>query len=122
MKQMDKKQKLNYIQEVVKSGKLNKKNEYGKSIAHIAMEEGEETLALEILKREDFDLSSIYRIGNNQYNLLYLAAQYACPTVVDYLLNSPNFSPLYKFWHLTIRRSNSRVAPPRVPNCFRRRV
>lgn len=91
--QMNKEHVLKYIQEVIKSGEINKKTEYDQNIVHLAMKYGEEELALEILRRGDFDLSVMDFGEDNGYNLLFLASRYACEEVVDFLLESTLFRP-----------------------------
>ena len=54
---------------------------------------GNEELALSILKNPEFDLSIKYVLNKKKYNLLYLAAEYSCEEVVDYLLGCKEFLP-----------------------------
>lgn len=90
---MEKEEGLNYIKKVIQRGDINCKDEYGYSIAHVAMKIGDEELALSILKNPEFDLSIKYVLNKKKYNLLYLAAEYACEEVVDYLLGCKEFLP-----------------------------
>ena len=90
---MEKEEGLNYIKKVIQRGDINCKDEYGYSIAHVAMKIGDEELALSILKNPEFDLSIEYVLNKKKYNLLYLAAEYACEEVVDYLLGCKEFLP-----------------------------
>lgn len=57
------------------------------------MEIRDEELALSILKNPEFDLSIKYVLNKKEYNLLYLAAEYSCEEVVDYLLGCKEFLP-----------------------------
>lgn len=90
---MEKEEGLNYIKKVIQRGDINCKDEYGYSIAHVAMEIRDEELALSILKNPEFDLSIKYVLNKKEYNLLYLAAEYSCEEVVDYLLGCKEFLP-----------------------------
>ena len=90
---MKKEDGLAYIKKVIQRGDINCKDEYGYSIAHVAMKIGDEELALSILKNPEFDLSIEYVLNKKKYNLLYLAAEYACEEVVDYLLGCKEFLP-----------------------------
>lgn len=100
---MKKEDGLAYIKKVIQRGDINCKDKYGYSIAHVAMEIRNEELALSILKNPEFDLSIKYVLNKKKYNLLYLAAEYSCEEVVDYLLGCKEFllyinegeSPLY---------------------------
>ena len=90
---MKKEDGLAYIKKVIQRGDINCKDKYGYSIAHVAMNIGNEELALSILKNPEFDLSIKYVLNKKKYNLLYLAAEYACEEVVDYLLGCKEFLP-----------------------------
>ena len=90
---MKKEDGLAYIKKVIQRGDINCKDKYGYSIAHVAMNIGNEELALSILKNPEFDLSIKYVLNKKKYNLLYLAAEYACEEVVDYLLGCKVFLP-----------------------------
>lgn len=90
---MKKEDGLAYIKKVIQRGDINCKDKYGYSIAHVAMNIGNEELALSILKNPEFDLSIKYVSNKKKYNLLYLAAEYACEEVVDYLLGCKVFLP-----------------------------
>ena len=90
---MKKEDGLAYIKKVIQRGDINCKDKYGYSIAHVAMNIGNEELALSILKNPEFDLSIKYVSNKKKYNLLYLAAEYSCEEVVDYLLGCKEFLP-----------------------------
>ena len=90
---MKKEDGLAYIKKVIQRGDINCKDKYGYSIAHVAMEIRNEELALSILKNPEFDLSIKYVLNKKKYNLLYLAAEYSCEEVVDYLLGCKEFLP-----------------------------
>ena len=90
---MKKEDGLAYIKKVIQRGDINCKDKYGYSIAHVAMEIRDEELALSILKNPEFDLSIKYVLNKKKYNLLYLAAEYSCEEVVDYLLGCKEFLP-----------------------------
>lgn len=90
---MKKEDGLAYIKKVIQRGDINCKDKYGYSIVHMAMEIRNEELALSILKNSEFDLSIKYVLNKKVYNLLYLAAEYACEEVVDYLLGCKEFLP-----------------------------
>ncbi len=90
---MKKEDGLAYIKKVIQRGDINCKDKYGYSIAHVAMNIGNEELALSILKNPEFDLSIKYVLNKKKYNLLYLAAEYSCEEVVDYLLGCKEFLP-----------------------------